>query len=65
MRKLKEMFLAVAGKGGGEMNEVLQGLNGAEMAVSDTGVPFLYFRRLAAQKGVRHGCSTRAVVFLL
>lgn len=42
------------------MNEVLQGLNGAEMAVSDTGVPFLYFRRLAAQKGVRHGCSTRA-----
>ncbi len=31
-----------------------------EMAVSDTEVPFLYFRRLAEQKGVKHGCSTRA-----
>ncbi|MCH5272173.1 MAG: peptidoglycan editing factor PgeF [Lachnospiraceae bacterium] len=41
------------------MREALNYLNTAEMAVSDTEVPFLYFRRLAAQKGVKHGCSTR------
>lgn len=42
------------------MKETLRSLNGEEMAVSETEVPFLYFRRLAAQKGVKHGCSTRA-----
>lgn len=42
------------------MNEELNYLNKAEMAVSDTEVPFLYFPRLAAKRGVKHGCSTRA-----
>lgn len=41
------------------MNKMLEVLSTKEMAVSDTEVPFLYFRRLATRKGVKHGCSTR------
>lgn len=41
------------------MNNELQLLNTEEMTVSDTEVPFLYFKRLAAHSGVKHGCSTR------
>lgn len=38
----------------------LEVLSTKEMALSDTEVPFLYFRRLAKHPGVMHGCSTRA-----
>ena len=41
------------------MNKMLEVLSTKEMAVSDTEVPFLYFRRLAKHLGVKHGCSTR------
>lgn len=41
------------------MKRELQLLATEEMAVSGTEVPFLYFRRLATRKGVKHGCSTR------
>lgn len=41
------------------MEKELQLLATKEMAVSDTDVPFLFFRRLAAHPGVKHGCSTR------
>lgn len=34
-------------------------LHTKEMAVSDTEVPFLYFKKLAKESGVKHGCSTR------
>lgn len=41
------------------MKNKLQVLNTKEMSVSDTEVPFLYFKRLAEHKSVKHGCSTR------
>ena len=41
------------------MENKLQLLATKEMAVSGTEVPFLYFKRLAAHPGVKHGCSTR------
>lgn len=41
------------------MGNELHLLNTKEMAVSDTEVPFLYFKRLAAHSEVKHGCSTR------
>lgn len=41
------------------MNQELEILSTKEMAVSGTSVPFLYFKRLAAHPGVKHGCSTR------
>lgn len=41
------------------MSQILELLETKEMAVSDTEVPFLYFRRLAKHPGVKHGCSTR------
>ncbi len=41
------------------MDNNLQFLNTEEMIVSDTEVPFLYFKRLAAHPVVKHGCSTR------
>lgn len=40
------------------MENKLQSLVTNEMSVSDTEVPFLYFRRLATRKDVKHGCST-------
>ncbi len=41
------------------MNLKLEILSTKEIGVSDTLVPFLYFKRLAAHPGVKHGCSTR------
>jgi len=41
------------------MKKELESLSTKEMAVSDTEVPFLYFKRLAAHGAVKHGCSTR------
>ncbi len=41
------------------MNIELESLSTKEMAVSGTEVPFLYFKRLAAHPGIKHGCSTR------
>ena len=41
------------------MENNLQFLNTEEMVVSNTEVPFLYFKRLAEHFGVKHGCSTR------
>lgn len=41
------------------MNKELETLSTKEMTVSGTSVPFLYFKRLAAHSGVKHGCSTR------
>lgn len=41
------------------MKNKLQLLATNEMAVSDTEVPFLYFKRLATHSDVKHGCSTR------
>ncbi|MBQ8800302.1 MAG: peptidoglycan editing factor PgeF [Lachnospiraceae bacterium] len=41
------------------MDHKLQLLNTKEMTVSGTSVPFLYFKRLAEHKAVKHGCSTR------
>ena len=41
------------------MERKLQLLATKEMEVSDTEVPFLYFKRLAEHPGVKHGCSTR------
>lgn len=41
------------------MKSMLQLLSTKEMTISDTAVPFLYFRRLAEHPGVKHGCSTR------
>ncbi len=41
------------------MNQELEILSTKELAVSDTEVPFLFFRRLAKHSGVKHGCSTR------
>ncbi len=41
------------------MENNLQFLNTEEMVVSNTEVPFLYFKRLAEHSGVKHGCSTR------
>lgn len=41
------------------MENKLHLLNTKEMAISDTEVPVLYFRRLATRKDIKHGCSTR------
>ena len=41
------------------MENKLHLLNTKEMAVSGTSVPFLYFKRLASHRFVKHGCSTR------
>lgn len=41
------------------MENKLQLLNTKEMSVSDTDVPFLFFKRLAEHPGIKHGCSTR------
>lgn len=41
------------------MNKELDILSTKEMAVSGSPVPFLYFKRLAEHKSVKHGCSTR------
>ena len=41
------------------MNKELEILSTKEMAVSGSPVPFLYFKRLAEHKSVKHGCSTR------
>lgn len=41
-------------------NDRLEVLSTKEMALSDTEVPFLYFRRLAKHPKIKHGCSTRA-----
>ena len=41
------------------MENNLQFLNTEEMVVSNTEVPFLYFKRLAEHSEVKHGCSTR------
>ena len=41
------------------MENKLHLLNTKEMAVSGTSVPFLYFKRLASYRFVKHGCSTR------
>ena len=41
------------------MNQELEILSTKELAISDTEVPFLYFKRLAEHRSVKHGCSTR------
>ncbi len=41
------------------MNKQLESLSNKEMAISDTEIPFLYFRRLAEHRSLKHGCSTR------
>ena len=41
------------------MKYSLEMLATKEMAVSNTEVPYLFFRRLAEHPGVKHGCSTR------
>ena len=41
------------------MNKEFEILSTKEMAVSGSPVPFLYFKRLAEHKSVKHGCSTR------
>lgn len=41
------------------MNQKLEILSTEEMTISDTEVPFLYFKRLAEHHEIKHGCSTR------
>ena len=41
------------------MENNLQFLTTKEMVISNTEVPFLYFKRLAEHSGIKHGCSTR------